>query len=424
MSQPPANAVSPRPPAGSRWRLRLVLGALLALGLGAVSAWGWSAYQTSLARADADAGRLDSAWRRLGRARMTWPAGAQSRLLAARVARRMGNKDEARAQLDAHERAGGDRAARELERTMLLVQQGELEGRDAELIELVQSGHPAAGDALEALARGYLATRHAAGLSRLVELWPDRLVTTQWRGRVHYSLGNYAEAVADLSPFVAQHPDDDEVRLELARACYQSGHSGEALAHWQQLRRRDPTSVEMLLGLAACLQDQSRFDEAAAALDEVLAQQPGNAAALAERARVAYRQGQSAAAERWARRAVSANPLGADGHLVLGFALEAQGKAAEGRAEQQRWQALEAAGYHLRIILPQLGGSPDDADLHYQAGSALLLLGNEVMGKQALEHALRVEPRHRASHKALADYYAARGDSERAAEHRRFLEQR
>jgi predicted Zn-dependent protease len=81
------------------------------------------------------------------------------------------------------------------------------------------------------------------------------------------------------------------------------------------------------------------------------------------------------------------------------------------------WQALDAAHYHFQLILPQLGRTPDDAGLHFQAGTILLQLGKQDMAHEALAHALRLQPNHRATHRLLAAYYAERGEPERARDH-------
>src|SRR4051812_26514426 len=170
------------PVARRRWP-RVALALLLVGVVGVGAAWGWAAYHLSAARREADAQQLERAWRHLERARLTWPMSAEAPLLAARLARRLGRIDQAREHLEAHESRGGDRPARALERSLLLVQEGDLAEDEKDLLEMVQADHPESGDILEALARGYLKKNHQTGLSRLVRLWPDRLVTSLWRGR-------------------------------------------------------------------------------------------------------------------------------------------------------------------------------------------------------------------------------------------------
>lgn len=397
-------------------RVTVLLVPVLGL-LGVGAAWGYSAWHLAAARRAADGGQADRAWHHLQQARRTWPPGSDAHLLAARVARRLGKVEQARAHIADHERLGGDRAAQTLEVDLLLAQEGEWAGRDEALLGMVRAGHPATADILQALARGYLRTNHTAGLDRLLRLWPDDLASPRWRGRAHYHLGHFPEALADLAPCVAEDPDDDELRFELAQACYQSGRPVDALAHYRHLRDRRPTP-DVLYWLAMCLQDQAQLHEAAAALDDLLARAPDHVPGLVERGRVAVRQSQPRPAEDWARRAVRLAPAAADAHLVLGLSLAAQGRAAEARGAHDRWQALDGAQYHLRQVMPVLAARPDDPDLHAQCGRCLLLLGNEDAALEAFDRALHLDPGHRPTHRLLADYHAGRGQPGRAAEHR------
>jgi tetratricopeptide (TPR) repeat protein len=402
----------------SRGGLLLLLVLVL---VGALTAWGRSAYHLSLARDKSDTHQLKSAWHHLQQARRTWPFRARSHLLAARVARRLGDIDQARAHLDAHERLGGDGRDRTFERTLLLVQSGELAEGEKDLLDLLQQGnHPDSALILEALARGYLIKNHNAGLERLLQLWPDQLVVSCWRGRAHYYLGHFPEAIVDLTPFVAQEPDWDELRLELAHACYQAGRSAEALSHYRHLQDRNPSSPDVLFWLAMCLQDQSQLDEAATVLDRLLQLAPNHLTGLVERGRVAFRQGQPRLGERWARQAIASSPTPtADAHLILARCLEAQGKSSEGKKQLERWQALDAAQYHLRQVLPQLAQSPDDVDLLFQSGSIFLFLGNNEEGMKALDRVLQLSPDHRPTHRLLAEHYSSLGQLELAREHQK-----
>ena len=53
----------------------------------------------------------------------------------------------------------------------------------------------------------------------------------------------------------------------------------------------------------------------------------------------------------------------------------------------------------------------------YEIGSIFLRLGQERLGLDWLYRALAHDPNHRPTHQALAEYYAKKGDQERAAQH-------
>ncbi|HEY3788464.1 MAG TPA: tetratricopeptide repeat protein, partial [Urbifossiella sp.] len=168
-----------------------------------------------------------------------------------------------------------------------------------------------------------------------------------------------------------------------------------------------------------CLEDQSELAEAETVLDALLKKESNHPEALVERARVAFRRGQAQAGEKFARRVIDGYPQAADPHLVLAHCLEAQGEKAEAIQEQKRWQSLDSAQYHLNLIMPQLGRTPDDVRWNYQAGSCLWQMGNAEMAAEAFETALRSDPGHRPSHRLLAECYTRMGEFERAKKHQR-----
>ena len=73
----------------------------------------------------------------------------------------------------------------------------------------------------------------------------------------------------------------------------------------------------------------------------------------------------------------------------------------------------------LETLTRQIAQAPNDPDLRCEAGLIFLNNGQEVEGLRWLASALKENPHHGPSHRALADYYERAGDTTRAAEHRR-----
>jgi len=65
--------------------------------------------------------------------------------------------------------------------------------------------------------------------------------------------------------------------------------------------------------------------------------------------------------------------------------------------------------------------SPQDLEIRLEIGRTLLAEG-DAEGVAWLETILRFEPNHLPAHEALADYFSANGDSERAQRHRQQLD--
>ena len=325
---------SRRLPAGRSRRLLLAAaaGAVLGLGLLGGAAFAWHRYhfraaQDALGRYD-----LDEAQRHLDRCLAVWPGG-DVHFLAARTARRREAYGEAQDHLAACRRLQYRPEALALEEVLLGVQQGDLDGVEQSVRALVQQNHPDTPAILEALARGYARTfrleEAVDSLSLLLQREPDHVPALLLRARCLALLEQDEDAAPDYQKAVDLAPDRDDARLALALTLWRLGRVREAAGQYECLRRRQPGNPGVLAGLALCRQDLAELDEAAAVLDDLLARHPDFVPGLVERGRVAFRSGDPAAGERWARQAVERAPYDPDAALVLGLCLEAEGRTEE-----------------------------------------------------------------------------------------------
>jgi len=116
-------------------------------------------------------------------------------------------------------------------------------------------------------------------------------------------------------------------------------------------------------------------------------------------------------------RALELDPNDFNNRLNFSGALSAAGQPQ--LAEQQRTLAKEATDRHERLleVLQKIEQAPEDADLRCQAGEILLEQGLVETGLQWLETALKLNPQHPATHRALADYYRRQGADGEADQH-------
>jgi hypothetical protein len=75
----------------------------------------------------------------------------------------------------------------------------------------------------------------------------------------------------------------------------------------------------------------------------------------------------------------------------------------------------------LRAATDRVRQSPRDPDPRAEAGALCLRLGRMDEGLLWYASALRIDPRHRASREALADYHERAGNHAAAERHRRAL---
>lgn len=403
--------------------LALGLLALIGIGLYAAGRQLWAEYhrrqaEQALARRD-----FASARTHLATCLSVWPESAEVRLLAARLARRAGDQDEAAAQLKAYERLGGLPELVDLERRLSRAQRGDMAGNEGFLLAAVKSGHPDAVLILEALAQGYLATYRLEQARHCLDLWlerePDAPQAFAWRGEVAERSRLTAEAAPDYRRALEIDPDRDATRLALARLLLNANQPDEALAHFEYLLQRQPGNPAARVGLARCYAGVGRTDEARVLLDAVLAVQPRHAEALTERARLAQQQSGPAAAEEYLRRAEAAAPHDRDVIYNLYLCLEQLGKREEASTYAARLKKIEAGLDRLGELTHKVAESPRDPALRCEAGKIFLENGQEQEGLRWLLSALREDPSHEPTHLALAEFYERTGRPDLAAAHRR-----
>jgi tetratricopeptide (TPR) repeat protein len=354
------------------------------------------------------------------------PGSAETHLLAARTARRAGALDDAGRHLKAYEQLKGVPEALELERALVRVQRGETEAFAGYLLGCVEKGHPDSILILEALTTGFMKTYRMNHADHCLQLWlerePDNVQALVWRAELAERRQS-SEAVDYYRRAVEVDPDHEEARLRLASGLVSLHRLDEAAKHYEFLRERHPDKADVLVGLARCRRELGQPEEAQKLLDRVLATTPGHVAALHERGRVAMEMGQLLEAEEWLRKASAASPNHQEITFTLYQCLQARGKTTEAREVLSRIEKINASLERLGDLTRKIAALPNDPELRYEAGMIFLNSGQDVEGLRWLASALKEDPRHGPTHRALADYYERTGDAARAAQHRRLADQ-
>jgi tetratricopeptide (TPR) repeat protein len=411
---------------GSLVRRPLRLAALLAVVAAAacaapqLSAWyhlraGRTAlehYHTTQARA-----HLDDCLR-------TWPGCVEAHLLAARAARRAGADEEAEEHVRTCQRlAQGVTPETTFEWSLLRAATGRLDEVEDYLQPQSRTGSARAGLALEALAEGYLRLARIFDaqdcLDRWVELDPDNVQAHFLCGNLYRQSHALSRAVSEYRRVLELDVSRDDARWLLGLCLQLIGRQDEARQLFEELLPRRPDDPDLLARLALSYHNDGRDAEAHPLLETVLAAHPEHALALRTRGDVEMAEGKPEAARPWLDRAAAANPYDHRAQFLLGQCLQRQGLEAEARRHLVRAQKLKEQAERLgEIINRQMSARPNDPDLHCEVGRLLIALGGREAGHRWLLSALRLDPGHRATHAALADYYHDAGDEATAAYHR------
>jgi tetratricopeptide (TPR) repeat protein len=399
----------------------LLLAGLAALATPHVRAW----YHLRAARSDLERFRAAPAQAHLRTCLEVWPSSAQAHRLAARADRLAGAFDDAERHLRECQRLQQPPPEEVVfEWALLRAARGDLGDVEPYLEDRARKSPAEAPPVWEALAQGYRRTYRTldavACLDRWLKRQPDSVPALALRGKVWLQGKAAKRALPDLQQAVAGDPADAEARWDLALCLLQAGRFDEAIPHLEQERALRPGDPEVLVHLARCHHMLGRAEQALPILEAVLAEHPGHGLALRTRGQVALSAGSPADAEKWLRQAVEALPYDCQAHWALHRSLLQQEKAPEAKAQLKRAQQVEDQVERLgEITTRAMSERPHDPALHCELGLLLLEMGHKEVGYRWLLSALRLEEGYRPAHAALADYYQAEGDADRAAQHRR-----
>lgn len=424
MSLPSAPPLSP-------WRGRLGRGlqflfVLVPLAVAAFFAgrYLWAEHHV---RAAGDAlGRHDfvQALNHLDRSLQVRPNDFDTRLLAARSARRAGRLEDAERHLAECDRLRPLTQPVRLEGVLLQAQRGDPDANlDALLGTFVNQGHPDRELILEALAQRYLSSyqlpRAGECLDLLLQGRPEHVPALLLRAEVRQGLQQHDEALADYHRILRLDPNQDTARLQLALYLAYSNQADEAVEHLEHLRHRLPNDPRVLLALARCRREANRPDEARQLLDALLAEYPRHFAALRDRARLDLDAGRPAAAEPRLWQAVELDPYDQEAVYQYYLCLQALGRQEEAKAWAERLRRIDADLERLADLNHRIAKAPRDPAPRCEAGLICLRNGQDQEGLRWLTGALQQAPAHKPSHQALAEYYERTDNREQAERHRR-----
>jgi tetratricopeptide (TPR) repeat protein len=407
---------------GRRWRLALALILLVAGAAWArpqARAW----YHLRAGRSALAGFRAAPAREHLRACLETWPSSARTHLLAGRAARLAGDFDEAEQHIQ---------RARQLDQlppedvvfewALLRAARGDLAVVEEYLAG--RQGEPEDAPLIwEALAQGYLRTYRfrdaVACLDRWLKRQPDFPPALALRGKVGL-VGKAAKtALPDLEKALESDPANAEVRWDLILCLLDLQRDDKALPHLEHMRRLRPGDPEVLVRLARCYRMLGPAEQALPLLERVLAEHPRHGLALRLRGQMALAAKSLTEAETWLRQAVEILPQDQQAQWALYQALVQQGKTAEARTQLDRAKRVEDQAQLLEEITSRkMLQRPRDPSVHTELGILLIQMGHKEVGSRWLLSALRLDEEYRPAHAALADYYQAEGDDERAAYHR------
>ena len=373
-------------------------------------------------RAALETGDFAVAREELGHCLKAWPNSAETHFLAARAARRKGDLADALRLLTAAEQQGWVPEAIELERALVRVPLGELPEVEGYLTDCVARDHPDSALILEVLAPAFLRNFQLGTANHYAKLWtesrPDSAAAWACFGAVAERNRNGPEAIAAYRRAVEAAPTSLEDRLRLVRVLLESHESTEAFAHLERLQKDYPDDLDVRRQMACCLYLRGESAATRPLLDQVLAARPNDVEALVALGRVEQSENRLVEAERWFRRAAEAAPSEREAVYPLVVCLRQNGKDDEARRWETQLAKSKADMARLDKVTKAAAASPRDPEPRCEAGAIFLRNGKDEEALRWLVSALRQDPNHPATHRALAEYYERKGQKQQAAIHR------
>lgn len=358
----------------------------------------------------------------LGQAERLDPDRAETQFWMARAHRRLGQADQVRAHLLRAAQLAHPVEALKREETLSLVQAGRLAPNDPALSALMYDPGDDGLEIYEAVVRGYLETYHVGPALMLLDAWeadyPDDPQSYFYRGLIRTHQQDWPEAVAAFRKALQASPGRYDARLQLARALREDYHYREALGHYRRCleEREDP---EALLGRGLCLQALGESEEAREAYLRLLAVVPDHYEGRLALGKLEFSLGNAEEAVRRLEPAAKQRPYEVDVRHTLAWALLSTGRKERAREHFEFSVKAQEAACRVSYLMRHVDEEPDNVELRYKLGAILLEYGQPSTGLAWLESALQLDPHHRPTHSALADYYSRQGNEAAAAEHRR-----
>jgi tetratricopeptide (TPR) repeat protein len=275
---------------------------------------------------------------------------------------------------------------------------------------------------LEGLVKGYLKSASFGNAVEIATTWikryPDDWLGYLYRGRGYQGLGQWEEAISDYQSVLRIHPESISATLWCAESLMAYGDYQNALETYQAYRKMAPDDWEPLLAIAEC-QFSLGQPQARETVDNLLENHPQHQGGLLLAAKISIAEDKPAKALPNLRKAMELGPPDPEVLQALIVVLQKLKRPEEAdQVEKQFWQIIEK-GRRLNQLNKKIQTEPRDPSLRYQAGMLALELGRDKEASAWFQTVFFIDPGHRATHLALADYWSKHGEPERAAYHRR-----
>ncbi len=397
----------------------------LLLPLLGVAIWAFRPVQSvwfqRLAREAALDGDPERARRALERALQATPRSAEVHLQLASNARRLGALQPFLDHLQQAQDLGIAPEQIEREQLLLQAQTGNMEQVEPHLPRLLRRDATDLNEVCAAIVAGYVHNYEFGPAFRYLEAWekdfPNDPEPHIMRARIRQSWHNVREAERELRRALALRPTWRGLPQMLAQVLTEQNRMEEAAELLAEVARRNPADNRLQLAWADCLIRTGRLAEAQTLLERLETVEPTSVDLLFGLGRIDLWGGDTERGLARLTQARELDPQRNDVRYAYAQALAQAGRLEESGKEREAVERSTRAQARIFELSELLVKTPQDLETRLEIGRTLLSEG-DAEGVAWLETILRFEPEYQPAHKALADYFSAQGDSERAQRHR------
>ncbi len=424
---PVAPSNVPATSASGRWRLGLLLLALLFVSLAAVPAYQrlqWRRYVGEASQLLSN-GEFDAAVERLAAAERSRPGQAETQYLLARAHRRAGRVDRFAVHLQQAKTLGYASDLLELQNDLALCQAGSAAARQSLLADR-QNELPddLAEEVFEAIAQSYLREYDLREAAACLEYWlqwrPDCRRAKLWRADLAVRMGVEEAARKDYEQLLQEDPQDAGAAAGFAALLLEANEVERAVGVLQPALAKQAADVELLLLAAQAQRRLTRWDDAAEFATRTLqvASEPHEvASARYESGQIALANGRHEDAVREFQQALELQPASGRLQHAISMAYGLSGQRDLSQKHLQLGRELDQRDQRLIDLLQQLARQPDDHEARLEAAALLEAQGNLVQAANWFRLILAEDPQNLQVHEALARIYTRQGETALAQQH-------
>lgn len=403
---------------------------LLILVIGSVPAWrnGEFAYRLSRGRQSLARQEFANAIVQLERACWLRRTAAGSEYLLAVAYRRSGQVDRVATHLDAAERLGWPASEVQLQRLLVRAQIGRFREVEQELRKYfdAETNDETALEVYEALAQGYWTDHDLSEAMRCLDFWidwrPVDVTPRLMKAEIFNNNDDEVSAEREYRRVLDLVPGHGPAREALGRLLLKRGQVDEAVLQFRQCLRQRHDSIHLQVAFAECeyrLGNAAEADQMLSKLDYGELVPEEQAEVLKLMADIARYNRDHAKAVKLLEQALEIWPHNSGVHEILGQSYAAIGSRELAAEHLEQCRQINERGQRFHDLQRDVTRRPTDPEPRYLVGRVLQEQGFPVDAAGWWRSALRCDRYHQASHQALADYHAERGDVDLAGQHRR-----